>query len=425
VAYVSDQAHASIARAARALGFRPEHVRVLPTGLDHRLEPATLAAAMQADVRAGRRPLFVSASGGATNTGAVDPLPELAALTGEHEAWLHVDAAYGGFAALTERGRRALEGIELADSVTLDPHKWLYQPFECGCLLVREGGRLRRAFQLTPDYLAEAGTADGEVNFEDRGLQLTRTSRALKVWISVRYFGLDAFRAAINRSLDLAALAQARVEASPVLEPAARPSLGIVCLRRRFEQDEDELNAGLVEALERSGLGLVSSTRLHGRVAIRLCPLNHTSTAADIERVLDFLERAEPEPVSRPALSRDRDMSGIWLRNALVDREALAGLPLFASLGADEFERVARLAHVREAAPGERIIERWSISRDFFVVLDGSVAVFRGNEWLADLGRGEGFGEIALLRDVPRTADVARARRRACTRSASRTSSPP
>jgi aromatic-L-amino-acid/L-tryptophan decarboxylase len=139
--------------------------------------------------------------------------------------WLHVDAAYGGFAALTERGQRWLAGLELADSVTLDPHKWLYQPFECGCLLVRDGQRLHGAFRIQPAYLEDTQPAELEVNFSDLGVQLSRTSRALKLWLSLRYFGLDAFQAAIDRCIDLARLAQARIEASTQLELLTRPSL--------------------------------------------------------------------------------------------------------------------------------------------------------------------------------------------------------
>jgi hypothetical protein len=259
------------------------------------------------------------------------------------------------------------------------------------------GGALRRAFQLTPDYLADARAADGEVNFEDRGLQLTRSSRALKVWVSVRYFGLDAFRAAIDRSLDLAEFARERVRASPVLELAAPGVLGIVCLRRRFDGDEDNLNAGLAAALERSGLGLVSTTRLQGRVAIRLCPLNHASTQADVERVLDFLETAQPEPISRPPLTRDRDVNATRQLGEPVDRTELAGVELFASFSADDFERVAGLARVREAAPGDQIIERWSASREFYVVLEGSVSVSIDQADVRDLGPGGFFGELAAL----------------------------
>src|SRR3954447_18349807 len=156
IAYCSDQAHSSIARAARPLGFRPDQVRVLPTDERFRMRPDALAATMAADVAVGRRPLFVAAAAGSTTTGAVDPFAEIAAIASEHGAWLHIDGAYGGFAALTERGSAALAGIELADSVTLDPHKWLYQPFECGCLMVRDGRLLDEAFVITPDYLREA-----------------------------------------------------------------------------------------------------------------------------------------------------------------------------------------------------------------------------------------------------------------------------
>jgi glutamate/tyrosine decarboxylase-like PLP-dependent enzyme len=400
VVYLPDQAHSSLARAVRVLGFGPAQVRVLPVDGDHRLRADALGAAMRADAAAGLRPLFVSASAGSTNTGAVDPLRELAAVARRHGAWLHVDAAYGGFAVLTERGRRQLDGIELADSIALDPHKWLYQPYECGCLLVRDGDALTAAFELVPDYLRDSAASDGEVNFADRGLQLTRTSRALKLWVSIRTFGLAAFRAAIDRSLDHAELARRLIEESPSLELAATPSLGIVCLRRRFEDvgDEEELdrlNAGLVAALEASGHGLVSSTRLRGRYAIRLCPLNHTTTDADVERVVRFLETARPTGVRE--LERDRDVARSWLRAPQIDPRRLAEVPLFASLTRDELGLVASRARLREAGRGERIVEQWAISRDFFVVLEGEVEVIVDDELVETLGRGAFFGELAAL----------------------------
>jgi aromatic-L-amino-acid/L-tryptophan decarboxylase len=364
---------------------------------------------MEADAAAGLRPMFVAASGGSTNTGSVDPLPELAAIAHEHGAWFHVDAAYGGFAVLTDRGRAQLAGIELADSVTLDPHKWLYQPYECGCLLVRDGSALGAAFAITPDYLRDSVPGEEEINFADRGLQLTRTSRALKIWLSLRYFGLAAFRAAIERSLDLAELAVRRVEASPVLELAAPPSLGIVCLRRRFDDREDERNAGLVAALERDGLGLVSSTRLRGRYAIRLCPLNHTSTAEDVERVLTFLETAEPEPAL--ALERDREVRRTWLRAPRVDPSSLSAIPLFASLDRDDLARITPMVHLRDAAPGERLVEQWTTSRDFYAIVEGAVEILIDDEVVNTLRTGDFFGEIAALEwaagySYPRIATV-------------------
>jgi aromatic-L-amino-acid decarboxylase len=384
VAYVSDQTHSSFARAARLLGFRPDQVRVLPSDTSFRLAPARVAAAMDADVRAGRTPLIVAATAGSTNTGAIDPLPELAELCHDRGVWLHVDAAYGGFAVLTERGRGALPGLELADSLTLDPHKWLYQPFECGCLLVREGDLLRRAFAITPDYLRDTEVHDdGEVNFADLGLQLTRGTRALKVWLSLRFFGLEAFRTAIDRALDLAELARARIEASEAFELAAPPSLGIVCFRRRFDDTDDEQelerrNARLFEALEESGLALASSTRLRGRYAIRLCILNHTSGPEHVERALDFLEQARVDPAAAgpapPRYERHRDMRESWppLRAASV---SAARHPLFHGLAPEQEERVLGLALEREAAAGETIVEQWDVSRDFYVVLEGTVEV--------------------------------------------------
>jgi glutamate/tyrosine decarboxylase-like PLP-dependent enzyme len=201
VLYVSDQAHSSLARTARAMGLRPHQVRVLPTDDRWRLSPETVTAAVRADRRAGRVPFALCASAGSTNTGAVDPLSDLADVCAAEELWLHVDAAYGGFSALTAKGRALLTGAERADSVTLDPHKWLFQPMECGSVLVRDGARLERTFAIHPDYLdGNDSHGEGEVNLADRGLQLSRGFRALKIWMSVHTFGLAAFRAAIQRS---------------------------------------------------------------------------------------------------------------------------------------------------------------------------------------------------------------------------------
>jgi aromatic-L-amino-acid/L-tryptophan decarboxylase len=299
VIYLSAHTHSSVVRAARVLGFADEQIRVLPVDSGYRIRLETLRRAIRADRRAGRRPFLVVANAGTTNSGAVDPLVELAAVCAEHGLWLHADAAYGGFAVLTERGRKLLHGLSLADSVTLDPHKWLYQPYESGCLLMRDGRLLRRAFHMLPDYLRDAEIAEdlGEVNFSDLGLQLTRASRSLKLWLSLKYFGVDAFRAAIDRSLDVARHAQIRIETSPELELVSPAVLGVVCFRRRPEgvRDEDELeelNAALVAGFAESGRGLISSTRLGGRFVLRLCVLNHNSSMGDVDEVLDYLESA-------------------------------------------------------------------------------------------------------------------------------------
>jgi len=408
VAYVSDQAHSSVARAARVLGFRPEQVRVLPTDERFRMRPDALSEAMDADLGAGRRPLFVAASAGSTNTGAVDPLPQLAEICKERGAWLHVDGAYGGFAALTGRGKRLLAGMELADSVTLDPHKWLYQPFECGCLLVRRGRYLREAFEITPDYLKDTEVAAREVNFADRGVQLSRMCRALKLWVSLKFFGVAAFRTAIDRSLDLAREAQERIEASDDLELLVPATLGVVCFRRRFENidDEDELarlNAGLVEGLTASDKGHISSTRLRGRYALRMCILNHTSTSGDVERALDWIENApapgvEAEETTVALYDRHPDVrQPSWLGRRPAEVSELRGLPLFRDLMDSELDLIAHSAYEDVAEAGEPIVRQWAPSREFYVILDGTAEVRTADKRLADLGQGDYFGELAAL----------------------------
>jgi glutamate/tyrosine decarboxylase-like PLP-dependent enzyme len=409
VAYVSDQAHSSIARAARSLGMHPDQLRVLPCDDRHRMRLDALAGAMQADVRHGRRPFFVSASAGSTNTGAVDPLPELAAICKEAGAWLHVDAAYGGFVTLTDRGKRWLDGIEHADSVTLDPHKWLYQPFECGCVLVRDGELLRRAFEVVPDYLRDAVAHTGEVNFSDLGFQLTRSTRALKVWLSLSYFGVDAFRRAIDRSLDLAAEAERLIAREPDLELMSPAQLGIVCFRRRFAGADKEwqsarLNAALVGRFEQSGLGLVSSTMLDGRYAIRLCILNHTTTQADVERAIDWFARS---PV--PSLTDESATIALSVEDrapSVIDSlggagafsvEELAAIPLFAELPPEQVARVAGWSREVCAGAGEAVVERWDAARDFYVIVDGEAEVFVKDEYVRHLARGDFFGEVAAL----------------------------
>ena len=398
VVYVSDQAHSSVARAARGLGFRQNQVRVIPTGDGLVMRIDLLQSAMEADIAAGRKPLFVSANGGATNSGAVDPLEELVELCDEHDVWLHVDAAYGGFAVLDERGRRQLAGIEDADSITLDPHKWLYQPYECGCLLVSNGAELRNAFTITPDYLKEASAIDSEVNFSDLGLQLTRMARAFKVWCSIQYFGLGAFRRAIERTFELAERAEKRIEASDRLELAATPSLGIVSFRRHFEEDEDLLNARLVTELEESGIGLVSATRLKGRYTIRMCIMSHTSGEEDVDRVLDFLEQADVGAGRIGAVSayeRHPDVTLSGIRRRATDGPAR--FTLLEGLSDEETGWVVDRGEEREIDAGETVVEQWDTSQDFFLIQSGRADVFVDGERVAQLGPDEFFGEIAAL----------------------------
>jgi len=179
--YFSDQAHSSLEKALRVIGIAGENIRKLPSDADFRLPADALAQAIAADRSAGKRPFCIIANAGSTNTGAIDPLPELSRIAREQDLWLHVDGAYGAAAAASARGKALLQGMDLADSVTLDPHKWLFQPFEIGCVLVRDGELLSRTFLILPEYLKDTHQHSAEFNFTDHGLQLTRGFRALKL----------------------------------------------------------------------------------------------------------------------------------------------------------------------------------------------------------------------------------------------------
>ena len=286
--YVSDQAHSACVRAAWIAGVPRAQVRVLPSDDDFRLPVPAVAEAVRRDRAAGLLPLMVVASAGTTNTGAVDALDGLADLCAAEGVWLHVDAAFGGFAVLTERGRVALAGIGRADSVTLDPHKWLFTPFECGSLMVRDPARLRAAFQVMPDYLRDVEARTGEVNFADYGEQLTRYARALKVWLGVRYFGLAALRRAIDGGIDRARLAERLVRARPELEVLAPATLGVLCFRARAPrgEDADARNERILAAVNAAGRHFISSTRVRGAFALRICPIGFRTTDADVERLV-------------------------------------------------------------------------------------------------------------------------------------------
>ena len=310
--YASDQVHSSVTRAAWLAGVPRENVRSLDTDGDFRLRLDALRDALANDRTMGLVPLMVIANAGTTNTGSVDPMHDIAALCERENVWMHVDAAYGGFAILTDTGRRALGGIERADSITLDPHKWLFVPFECGCLLVRDPSRLKAAFQIFPEYLADAQTGHEAVNFADYGEQLTRYSRALKVWVSVRYFGTDAIRDAIDRGMTLAHRLEQRVRETSELEVVSPARFGVVCFRARPEHMGaaalDTLNEHVLAQVVRNGRYFISSTRLRGAFALRACILGFRTAEEDIDglvrAVVDAARDVRASHPSRPAVTR-------------------------------------------------------------------------------------------------------------------------
>jgi aromatic-L-amino-acid/L-tryptophan decarboxylase len=295
--YTSDQAHSSVERAAWIVGIPRANVRPIATDDAFRMRVAALRDAIAADRAAGMKPFAIVASAGTTSTGAVDPLVEIADVCAAESLWLHVDAAYAGFASLTESGAKALRGIERADSVTLDPHKWLFVPFECGCLLARDPRRLEEAFSVHPDILADVRAREHEVNFADLGPQLTRAAHALKVWTSISYFGVAELREAIARGIRRAEYAERRLSGMADFEILSPAQFGVVCFRANpnGSTDEEELNVlneRINARVNASGRFLTSSTRLRGRFSLRLCTQVHRMTEDDVDEVLDAMAEA-------------------------------------------------------------------------------------------------------------------------------------
>jgi len=298
VVYLSSQAHTAIERGLRILGIGEAQWRRIPTDEQFRMQPNALAAQIREDTKGGLRPLAVVASAGTTSTGSIDPLEGIAQVAREKEVWFHVDAAYGGFAALTARGRELLKGIEQADSVVLDPHKWFYCPIETGCVLVRDGRRLLETFRILPDYMRDVEREEHEVNFCDYGLQLTRGFRALKVWMAVKTYGIARIRQIIDQCLDLAQYAAGWFQQAPQIEIVTPPSLGVFTFRYappvtpRGEAREsflNRLNDALIARIIASRRLMLSSTRLDGRHVLRFCVLNHRSRKEDVRAAREII----------------------------------------------------------------------------------------------------------------------------------------
>jgi aromatic-L-amino-acid decarboxylase len=294
VIYCSDQTHSSNERALRLMGFDATQVRTIPSDNYFRLSTAELRSAVAEDRARGAKPFCVIANAATVNTGAVDPLPELAAFCRGEGLWLHADGAYGAAAILCDQGRTLLQGLELVDSLAIDPHKWLFQPYEIGCVLVRNRDWLRETFHILPEYLKDIERDQEEINFCDYGLQLTRGFRALKLWMSLKLFGLAAFRAAVARGFELAEYAETLLRASDCWEAVTPAQMGIITLRYTRDgltnSQVDALNAGLVDAMIADGYAMLRSTVLRGRSVLRLSTINPRTTEADLRETLRRLE---------------------------------------------------------------------------------------------------------------------------------------
>jgi aromatic-L-amino-acid decarboxylase len=296
--YFSQQTHASVAKAAALAGFPHRSFRLVPTTPELRLDLDALRDMVKRDAADGLRPFLVVASAGTTNTGAVDPIAEVAEIAREHELWLHVDGAYGGPFQLTERGRRLFRGIEEADSITLDPHKAMFLPYGTGSLLVREGRLLREAHFVGADYLQDLAKEEEIPNFADYSPELSRDFRGLRVWLPLKLHGAQAFRDALDEKLDLARHLYEELRATPGFDLPWEPDLSVVAFRYRPERsDPEEFNRKLLERINASKRVFLSSTLIDGRFVIRACIVSFRTHRDRIEEAAEIIKRAAEELV--------------------------------------------------------------------------------------------------------------------------------
>jgi len=299
VIYCSTQAHMSIAKAAALLGLGYNAVRMIAVDEAFRMCIDDLRRAIKSDLDTGKIPIAVVASAGTTATGSIDPLAEIADICSEFGVWMHVDGAYGALASLAIP--EAFRGMERADSLSLDPHKWLYQPTGCGCLLYRDPAAARRAFSHSGDY-ARALSDDpieGFAVFEE-SIELSRPVRAIKLWLSLRYYGLRAFQESIGEDLHLAQTLAAAIDAEPNLERLAPVPLSAVCFRYvGANGDLDALNREILAAVIRRCRVYISNATIGGQFALRACVVNHRTTEEDVKLVVNEVLAAAGEILAR------------------------------------------------------------------------------------------------------------------------------
>ncbi|HTM16809.1 MAG TPA: pyridoxal-dependent decarboxylase [Terracidiphilus sp.] len=288
--YASEEVHMSIPKAVALLGIGRDNLRLVPTDETFHLIPAELDRAMRRDREAGLIPIAVVASAGTVNTGAVDPLSQIAEIARQHGSWFHIDGAYGALAAMAVRNR--FHGLDLADSLSLDPHKWLYQPLDCGCLLFRDSHAARTAFAHTGEY-ARSLTADPAESFAffEESLELSRRFRALKLWFALRYHGFDAFRDSIKNDLAHARRLAEAVINEPELELAAPLELSAVCFRYvgpggLSAAELNRQNSAILKRAVERGKVYLSNATLRSKFCLRACIVNHRTTDADIDSVV-------------------------------------------------------------------------------------------------------------------------------------------
>jgi len=288
--YASDQTHHCVMKVAGLAGIPERNIRLLDVDEHYRAVPHLFEEAIRADLEKGLKPFLLVGNAGTTNTGAIDPLPDLASLAKKFGLWYHIDAAYGGFFNLCEDGRKKLAGIEMSDSVVLDPHKGLFLPYGSGSLLVREGELLRRAHMMSADYLQDHETPEGEVSATEYSPELSRAFRGLRVWLPLKLFGVQAFRENLAEKLDLAEWLYHKFEEEPGFECLSEPDLSVIPFRFHPKSgDIHEFNRRLLKNIIRSQKLFLSSTLLKGQFVLRACILSFRTHQAEIEEAFEII----------------------------------------------------------------------------------------------------------------------------------------
>ena len=293
VVYASEQCHYSIDKSADLLGLGRDGVRKIPTDDRFHIIPDALRDAIAKDREAGKIPCCVVGVAGTTSTGVIDPLEELAEIAREHRCWYHVDAAYGGPLAFSMKHKDMLRGINLANSITFDPHKWMFVPFACGATLVRDGGRvLREAFDMTPEYLNEdRGGADVEFDFFRYGQMGTRRFNSLKLWMAIKFMGREGYATTVERQIELTKYFAERIDALENFTRVGEVETAVCCFRLQGP-DIDRLQQRLQQIIERSGEAWLTTTVLHGRRAMRVNVNSFLTEKSHIDDLVELLKRS-------------------------------------------------------------------------------------------------------------------------------------
>jgi len=305
VIYMSDQAHSSNIKALRTLGFKSKQIRIIPTDMEFKFSTNKLKSEIAKDKLNGLNPFCILATAGTTNTGTVDPLNQLAKICKNENMWFHIDGAYGGAAILSKKGAEELKGISKADSLTVDPHKWFFQPYEIGCLLIKNHKHLSATFSESPEYLRDIEGNKTEINFYDHGIQLTRRFRALKFYMSIKTYGINTFKKAISYSIDITEQFEEEMRKSTCWEIVSPATLAVINFRYNSikqnisEKKLDKINQYISKRIIEERKAVLVTTILLGQIVLRMCLINPKTQMSDLVETMNLLEKYADEFLSK------------------------------------------------------------------------------------------------------------------------------